>query len=95
MPRTEVEERILRYFLRHPEAFDDVEGIVRWRLAEEEVRWRLEETQRGLDALVEAGLLERKTTPGTAPLYRLQRPAAQDRCAPSPRGPVSPKGGSS
>ena len=65
--------RILKYFVRHPEAFDDVEGLTRWRLIEDDVRLRLDETQRALDALVERGLLERTTPPGTAPLYRLNQ----------------------
>jgi Fe2+ or Zn2+ uptake regulation protein len=89
-PRPETEERILGYFLRHPEAFDDAEGIVRWRLAEEEVRLRLEEAQRALDALVEAGLLERTMTRSTAPLYRLK----QDRPVARPaRKRAAPRGG--
>jgi hypothetical protein len=60
-----------KYFVRHPEAFADVEGVARWRLIEDDVRFRLEETQRALDALVERGLLELMTPAGTAPLYRL------------------------
>ena len=89
--------RILTHFVQHPEACADVEGVARWQLIEEDVRYRLEETQRILDALVARGLLERLAPEATAPLYRLnvdrQREAERlsqerQRSRTRPAGPV-------
>lgn len=60
---------ILRYFLRQPRAADTLEGIVRWRLLEETVQRKTEETARALEWLVEAGLLHRVLL--GEPVYRL------------------------
>lgn len=64
---------ILRYFLRHPRAADTLEGIVRWRLLEETVQRKTEETARALAWLVDAGLLHREAMPGGEPAYSLAR----------------------
>jgi hypothetical protein len=69
----------LSYFVRHPSAVDDIEGVTRWRLAEEVVQFHLAETQRALDALVKRRLLLCRTVEGGAALYGLGRPAAVAR----------------
>ncbi len=62
---------VLRYFVRHPHAVDDLEGIARWRLAEEVVRHRVEETSRALTWLVERDYLRLTQTVGSRPVFSL------------------------
>lgn len=61
----------MRYFVRHPQAVDDLEGIARWRLAEEVIRRKVEETHRVLTWLVEHDYLRLTHAPGLAPLFSL------------------------
>jgi hypothetical protein len=62
---------VLRYFVRHPQAVDDLEGIARWRLAEEALRDRVEETHRALTWLVERDYLRLTRTVGPTPVFSL------------------------
>jgi hypothetical protein len=62
---------ILNYFIRHPEAADDLDGIARWRLAEERAHRVVEETSRALDWLVKEELLEESAIPGGGKVYSL------------------------
>ena len=62
---------ILTYFIRHPKAADDLEGIARWRLAEELAHRVVEETSRALDWLVKEELLEECAIPGGGKVYSL------------------------
>jgi hypothetical protein len=64
--QAEVAGEILRYFLRNPLAADSLEGITRWRLLDERIHRKLEETERALSALVERGLLIAEESPGLA-----------------------------
>ena len=57
--------------MRHPQAADDLEGIARWRLAEELAHRVLEETSRALDLLVKEELLEESAIPGGGKVYSL------------------------
>lgn len=53
---------VLRYFLRNPQAADSLEGVVRWRLAEENVHRTVQATRYALQLLVDKGyLLERRS----------------------------------
>ena len=61
----------MRYFVRHPQAIDDLEGIARWRLAEETIRTRVEETHRALTWLVERDYLRLTRTVGPTPVFSL------------------------
>lgn len=70
---TRVARDILRYFLRNPEAADDLEGIARWRLLEEKVHQSLLETGRALDWLLEKSLLVAETNAGSGTLFRLNK----------------------
>ena len=63
--------QILRYFVRHPEALDDLEGIARWRLLEEAIRSKVVETDRALQWLVERGFLRQTARLGSPPLFGL------------------------
>ena len=62
---------VLRYFVRHPQAVDDLEGIARWRLAEEAICNKVEETHRALTWLVESEYLLRTPTTGSTAVFSL------------------------
>jgi hypothetical protein len=64
-------KEILQYFVRHPQAVDDLEGIARWRLAEEVIRRKVEETHRALTWLVERDYLRLTRTVGPTPVFSL------------------------
>jgi hypothetical protein len=59
--REEFAKTVLEYFLRNPEASDNLEGIARWRVLEQIVRYAVSDTQKALDYLVASGYL--KQTP--------------------------------
>jgi hypothetical protein len=65
--------RILRYFVRNPEAADTCEGIARWRLLEETIHHTTEETARAVDWLEARGYLQRVPGIGSSPLFMLDR----------------------
>jgi hypothetical protein len=48
---------VLDYFLRHPDAVDDVVGVARWRLLDERIHRSVAEAQGALEQLVERGFL--------------------------------------
>ena len=70
-PVQEVAKDILSYFLRNPQATDDLEGVARWRLLNETVHRGVEETSQALDWLVQHGFLGRVSRPGTGTLFSL------------------------
>ena len=70
--------QILRYFVRHPHALDDLEGIARWRLLEEAIRAKVAETDRALHWLVERGFLRQTARLGSPPLFGLNPEKADD-----------------
>jgi hypothetical protein len=61
---------VLNYFLRNPEAADDLEGVARWRLLEEAVHRRVDETRQALAWLVDEGFLIETPTP-QGPVFSL------------------------
>jgi len=80
MPRPTIEDTakdILDYFLRNPQAADDLEGVARWRLMSQAVHRDVEETGQALDYLVKKGLLTRVSLPGSA-FFRLQAEQRED-----------------
>lgn len=68
-----VPKEILSYFLRHPEAADDLEGVARWRLLNERIDRSVEETKSALDWLVKKGYLTKATRAGAATMYHLNK----------------------
>jgi hypothetical protein len=62
---------ILQYFLRHPQAADNLEGVVRWRLMEEKIRQTAEQANHALFWLVHEGFLEETSVPGNR-IFRLR-----------------------
>jgi hypothetical protein len=74
MPRLSKEEiarDILSYFLRNPQAADDVEGLARWRLLREAIHRSIEETDHALEWLVEMGFLLKASPPGSNAIFSL------------------------
>jgi len=74
-------KRILRYFVRNPEAADTYEGIARWRLLEEAIHQSTEETREALSWLVLKGFLQETEIAGRTPIFRLnsgKRKEAED-----------------
>jgi len=67
----DIAKDVLEYFLRNPQAADDLEGVARWRLMSQMIYRDVEETSQALDWLVEKGLLTRISRPGSA-FFRLQ-----------------------
>ena len=70
-PHHEVIREVLRYFLRHPQAAADLEGIARWRLLDERVHRKVEETCLALHWLVTHGFLIKTACPGDRPIFSL------------------------
>jgi len=70
---TEVEQarEIIRYFMQHPQASDDLEGIARWRLLQQRVHRQVEEVQSALALLVNLKLLNEQDTPTAGRRYSL------------------------
>jgi hypothetical protein len=69
---------VLSYFVRNPLAADSLEGVARWRLMDEVIRRRLEETEVALDWLVAQGYLMRSVIPGGTLTFRLNRERLAD-----------------
>ncbi len=67
----DIAKDILEYFLRNPQAADDLEGVARWRLMSQTIHRDVEETSQALDYLVQKGLLTRVSRPGSA-FFRMQ-----------------------
>jgi hypothetical protein len=73
-------KEILDHYLANPQVADTFEGIAEWRLLEELVQRRVEETEAALRWLVSNGYLEKSTGAAAPPLYRLnpsRRPEAE------------------
>ena len=62
--QAKVAREILRYFLRNPKAADSLEGITRWRLLDERIHRKLQETEEALASLMDRGLLIAEEYPG-------------------------------
>jgi hypothetical protein len=80
-PDEEVAREILSYFLRHPEAADDLAGIARWRLMQESVRHSVEKTREALQWLIDEGFMREETRLGTGQIFLLnaeRRRAAEE-----------------
>ena len=62
---------ILNYFMRNPQAADTLEGVARWRLMDEVIRRKLDETEAVLESLVTHGYLTRSMSPGGIAMFSL------------------------
>lgn len=74
----EIAEDLLSYFLRNPQAADNLEGVARWRLLSEAIHRTVEETSQVLELLVSQGLLLKIGTGGSDPVYCLNRARKAD-----------------
>ena len=67
----EMAGEILNYFMRNPQAADTLEGVARWRLMDEVIRRKLDETEAVLECLVARGYLTRSISPGGIATFSL------------------------
>lgn len=73
-PDTRVPTRaieVLRYFVRHPANAESLEGLARWRLAEESIHRSVAEVDEALHWLVARGLLLDRSTLGTEATFSI------------------------
>jgi hypothetical protein len=77
-PDLEVAKEILSYFLRNPEAVDNLMGIAQWRLMEESVRRSVETTEAALKWLVSEGYVCEETRLGTGRLFQFNDAKRQE-----------------
>ena len=63
--------KILFYFLRNPQAADDLEGVVRFRLLDEQIHRNVAQARIALEWLVEKGLLVHEQAGTSNVIYRL------------------------
>jgi hypothetical protein len=70
-PDESIVKEVLSYFLRNVEAADSLEGIARWRLLDEVVRRRVDETYRALTWLVEHEYVRETMAAGTESIFSL------------------------
>jgi hypothetical protein len=63
------ESQILEYFRRNPNTADSLEGVVRWRLMEQQIFSTLETTKEAIERLVEQRQLSEILLRGREPLY--------------------------
>jgi hypothetical protein len=69
--KPDVTREVLSYFLRNPRAADSLEGVAGWRLMDEVVRRRVDETRIALDWLVAEGFLQAVSTSSSGPIFSL------------------------
>jgi hypothetical protein len=64
-------KQVLRYFVGHPHAADDLESVARWRLAEDAIYHTVHETERALAWLVARDYLRVSSAATSTPLFTL------------------------
>jgi hypothetical protein len=70
-PTWEAVKEILGYFVRNPKAADNLEGVARWRVMEEQVHRSLEQTEVALEWLLSEGYLQELETVSSGRIFRL------------------------
>ena len=70
-PNLAVAKEILSYFLRNPNASDNLLGIARWRLMNESVRHSVEQTDAALKWLIAAGFIETESRLASGRIFHL------------------------
>lgn len=75
---SKVVKQVLSYFLRNPRAADNLEGIARWRLLEEQIENSLRKTEAALDWLVREGYLEEFKAGASERSFRLNPVRSSD-----------------
>jgi hypothetical protein len=69
---------VLNYFFRHPRAADTLEGVVRWRLLEEQVQRAMAETRDAIEWLVSKGYLKEDSRAYSGAIYSLNQEEAAE-----------------
>lgn len=69
---SEVARDIMRYLVEHRESADTLEGIARWRLAQQTVERAVDETAAALRMLTERGLVDEVRTGVGPTVFRLK-----------------------
>jgi hypothetical protein len=67
----QIVKQVLGYFMRNPEAADDLEGVARWRLLDEAVHRTVDETERAIVWLVRSGFLVETDTAGGGRVFHI------------------------
>jgi hypothetical protein len=75
---TEMAREILNYFVRNPQAADSLEGVARWRLMDEVIRRKLDETEAALAWLVAQGYLTKSVAPVGTTTFSLNSQRIED-----------------
>ncbi len=70
-PAPKSASEILGYFLRNPQACDNLEGVTRWRLPDQRIYETLRTTKKALEWLVGRGFLVKESKPWCGDIYRL------------------------
>ena len=72
-PDETVVKEVLNYFLRNAQAADSLEGIARWRLLDNVVRRKVEETRWALEWLVKRKFLSKTMVAGGETVFSLNQ----------------------
>jgi len=75
---TELQARILKYLQRNAHAAETAEGVNTVWLGRALTEGKVLEVERILDALVDAGVLEKYQLPGGSTVFRRARPEGAD-----------------
>lgn len=67
----EVEESILHYLQKSPNARDSLEGIARWWLESVKINKSIDEVANALESLLKKGLVARCEIKGGKPIYKI------------------------
>ena len=69
--RLETAREILRYFIRHPEAKDTVDGIANWWFGSRRAERSVEEVAESLHLLLARGLIIERQATALRPFYQM------------------------
>ena len=70
-PNASTVKEVLSYLVRNPQAADDLEGIARWRLLDEVIRRKVDETYHALTWLVEHEYIRETMAAGSESIFSL------------------------
>jgi hypothetical protein len=75
----EIEDAMMNYLRKHPDAADTLDGIVAWWLPLQRFETIKVRVESALAHLVEKGLLNREQLPDGSQLYALKKPSVKSR----------------
>lgn len=68
-----ISQQILRYLAVHPDAADNLNGVINWWLIEQPNMTALEHIESALDSLIQQNAVERIRNPDGTTIYRARR----------------------